>query len=504
MKNLGLAIVTRLVAAVVALGVVSPALARDVETRWYVLMLDGQKAGHLRETRSVTDDRLTTEQEITFTLARAGQDMTITLKSGFVETADAKPVSMHQDQNLGLMKLKTNYTFTPEGVTEVTEQAGIKKEIKHPPITGDWLTPGAIEKLVAGKIKAGEKSFAFRTVSATTGPEAYETKVTVLEANTTAEGMGVVVPATKWETEASVMPGVKNVDWVDANGRPVRTEVEIAGMRLTMLLSDEQVAKSPFKAPEAMAQTTIVPTGEFKLPPRQTINAMYSVSRTDGGSLTFLEKTQDGAQRPTATGPVEVLLKIDANWPVKEDLPLFEPEKYLASTRACNAQDPLIVEMATKAVAPMKDATNTVEKCKTLRRAVFSAIEKKNLGVGMGTASEVVRTRQGDCTEHAVLLAALLRAQGIPSRTVSGLVYADMFEGQRNVFVYHMWTQAWIENGDTRYWLDLDAVLPDDNYFDATHIALSYSDLSDADALNSLVTLTDVIGKLKIHIAVSQ
>lgn len=504
MRNPVMAIVTRMLAALVVLGAVSPALAGEAETRWYVLLLDGQKAGHMRETRTQGDGNLTTEQEMTFTLARAGQDMSITLKSGFVETPDAKPVSMFQDQNLGLMKLKTSYTFTPEGVTEVTEQAGIKKEIKHPAITGDWLTPGGVEKLVAEKIKAGEKSFAFRTVSATTGPEAFETRVNVLEANTTAEGMGVVVPATKWETEASVLPGIKNVDWVDEKGRPVRTEVEIAGMRLTMLLSDEQVAKSPFKAPEAMAQTTIVPTGTFELPARQTINAMYSVMRTDGGSLTFLEKTQDGAQRPTATGPVEVLVKVDANWPVKEDLPLFEKEKYLASSRACDAQDPMVVEMAKKAVEGMKDPNNIVEKSKVLRRAVFNAIEKKNLGVGMGTASEVVRTRQGDCTEHAVLLAALLRAQGIPSRTVSGVIYADQFEGQRNVFVYHMWTQAWIENGDQRYWLDLDAVLPDDVVFDATHIALSYSDLSDADALNSLVTLTDVIGKLKIHIAVSK
>ena len=39
------------------------------------------------------------------------------------------------------------------------------------------------------------------------------------------------------------------------------------------------------------------------------------------------------------------------------------------------------------------------------------------------TAAEVARSREGDCTEHAVLLAALARARGIPARVAMGLVY---------------------------------------------------------------------------------
>ena len=39
---------------------------------------------------------------------------------------------------------------------------------------------------------------------------------------------------------------------------------------------------------------------------------------------------------------------------------------------------------------------------------------EKDLSVGFATAADVARTAQGDCTEHAVLLAALLRASDIP------------------------------------------------------------------------------------------
>jgi len=37
------------------------------------------------------------------------------------------------------------------------------------------------------------------------------------------------------------------------------------------------------------------------------------------------------------------------------------------------------------------------------------------------------------------------RALGIPSRVVTGLVYADEFEDQKDVLVYHMWTQFYID-----------------------------------------------------------
>ena len=42
----------------------------------------------------------------------------------------------------------------------------------------------------------------------------------------------------------------------------------------------------------------------------------------------------------------------------------------------------------------------------------------------MATADNVAKTLSGDCTEYAMLAAAMCRAVGVPSRTVLGLVYA--------------------------------------------------------------------------------
>jgi hypothetical protein len=88
---------------------------------------------------------------------------------------------------------------------------------------------------------------------------------------------------------------------------------------------------------------------------------------------------------------------------------------------------------------------------------------------GHQTATQTVRSRSGDCGEMALLLAALAKARGIPSRVVSGLAYTRSFEGQAYVFAPHVWVQAW--NG--QYWRSFDAALGE---FNAGHIALTISD----------------------------
>ncbi len=85
------------------------------------------------------------------------------------------------------------------------------------------------------------------------------------------------------------------------------------------------------------------------------------------------------------------------------------------------------------------------------------------------SASEALKSRSGDCTEYAVLLAAAARARGIPTRLIYGLAYASRFTGESHVFSPHMWVQAW----DGKRWTSYDAGL---GQFDSGHIALFIGD----------------------------
>lgn len=96
-----------------------------------------------------------------------------------------------------------------------------------------------------------------------------------------------------------------------------------------------------------------------------------------------------------------------------------------------------------------------------VRRHMTGAIDYRRYA----TAAEALASREGDCTEFAVLLAAAARARGIPTRLVAGITYGSRLLGQPHAFGPHMWVQAWTG----QRWRSYDAAL---ERFDAGHIAL--------------------------------
>lgn len=94
--------------------------------------------------------------------------------------------------------------------------------------------------------------------------------------------------------------------------------------------------------------------------------------------------------------------------------------------------------------------------------------------MGYASALQAADSRAGDCTEFALLLAALARANGLPARVVAGLTYSSRFTGLKHVFSPHAWVQVW----DGERWISYDAGLGD---FDSTHIVLGIGDGSPQD-----------------------
>ena len=89
---------------------------------------------------------------------------------------------------------------------------------------------------------------------------------------------------------------------------------------------------------------------------------------------------------------------------------------------------------------------------------------------GHYSALDALKRRAGDCTEDAVVLAALGRAAGIPTKVANGLAYVrGEFHGERNAFLPHSWTLAWVDGAWRSFDMSLDG-------FDATHIALTVGD----------------------------
>ncbi len=205
--------------------------------------------------------------------------------------------------------------------------------------------------------------------------------------------------------------------------------------RMTMSLGPMSIVFVPSDGPVPLVPADLSPAGLVK--------AAGPVPASRGQNRLRLPEGVRLPDNPFQRCEGEVVVIADAPAPV---LPQSEDR---ATTPLCEADDPALMAWATQQVTGIEDLAERAER---LRRAVRAHITKKDLSVAEGSAVQTLRNRQGDCSEHATLLAAALRAQGIPARITVGLVYSAPHGG----WVGHAWTEAYVSGS----WTLLDAAYP--------------------------------------------
>ena len=125
--------------------------------------------------------------------------------------------------------------------------------------------------------------------------------------------------------------------------------------------------------------------------------------------------------------------------------------------------------------------TDPVERVRLLTRWVHDSLAKKTT-IGIPDAATVLRTRSGDCNEHAALFTALARSVGIATRIAAGLAYVD------GKFYYHAWPEVYLKD-----WVAVDPTFGQVPA-DAGHLRFTIGGLS------RQAELLRLIGTLKIDV----
>jgi hypothetical protein len=174
--------------------------------------------------------------------------------------------------------------------------------------------------------------------------------------------------------------------------------------------------------------------------------------------------------------------------------PLSEADsrRYTASTPALQSDHPMVVERARAIVGSLAARCASPQAIPSRRAAalallhwVYDALEP-TYARNASTALEVLGSRAGDCSEHALLYVALSRALGIPSRVVGGVMYCG---DEVAAFAWH----AWAEIHDGERWISVDstwAQMP----VDATHVKL------DEDGLDGDESWINLVGRLELWV----
>lgn len=484
-----------ILAALLALLLTPTASAQTV--RWYLVELFGSPAGTMKAMEREEGGNIISSTDMSFEIKRGQVAIKISMSSEFVETKDGKPVSMKSIQNMGLRPVNQEYTFGENEIKLVSRQGDQVTQSTLKPPQGEWLTPAAADRYMVQRFKSGAKEMTVRTLDASSGLTPASTTRLVGE-KTTIKALDRDMAVTKCTSTVSSAPGIKSTEYVDDQGVMVRTQTQLGGMEMVMTICTEaQAIKGTGGAviPDAFTGTFIRPEGVIT-GPRELTHAVYRLS-VDDGELAALPDT--GTQKFSRESPREALVTVSTGPFAPAPAEDVKNPAFLASTSMCNLEDDAVKKVAKRAVKDLAADASVLEKAQACRSYVYTFIRKKSLGVGFATATEICRTKEGDCSEHGVLLCAMLRSNGIPARVASGLIYADSFAGADKIFGYHMWAQALIEIDGVHRWVDLDATLPSVAY-DATHLCLGVSELAEGELSSSMSSVAANMGRLKIKV----
>ncbi|WP_425437638.1 transglutaminase-like domain-containing protein [Melittangium boletus] len=188
-------------------------------------------------------------------------------------------------------------------------------------------------------------------------------------------------------------------------------------------------------------------------------------------------------QKYQAQADGKVLVTLSARAPEPKALkprPLKDPEggKNLETSIIIESDNPRIRELAEQLVGPEKDAY-------TAAKAIVAWVAqnlKKDYGASADRATDVLRQRKGDCTEHSLLTVSLLRAAGIPARRVDGVIYMVNQDGVPALY-WHEWVEAFVGE-----WTQMDPTF-DQAVADATHFGVGQEGNAE---------ITPLIGTLKV------
>ena len=460
----------------------APAAAElpDAFEQYAVLMSGDKKIGYVHGTRTRDGDTVLTETTMVLRMGRGPTAIEVTTITQERETIDGAPLSLKSVTTAGPLHReivgviadgRLDYTATlgdqtKQGSLEWPDDALLAEGQRLAILALDF-EPGATCEFQ----NFNDDSLSFMRQTITMGsPEQVDL-------------LGRVVTLYRAEqVDRLGQATLESVAHCDADAMLMESTLTggLGGMPMRIVACDEAFALSDLDSLNVMEIFLVECPTDLSYPDLQQPVA-YRIRLPDD-----LELFADDAQTSRRQDDGTILLTVasveapaDALIPCLDDDP--DLRQALQASRFVNADDPDIIAAARSGIV---DAFTAAEAAAILEDHVAAYIETKDLSVGYATASEVFASRQGDCTEHAVLLAAMCRAVGIPTQVISGIAYVEAFGDSGPCFLGHAWVRCYI--GDR--WVHYDAALEG---HDAGHIALATGDESSSflDTMEVLTTM---------------
>jgi len=233
---------------------------------------------------------------------------------------------------------------------------------------------------------------------------------------------------------SATFQGITTNEEIDAQGRTLVARTPAVGL----------IAYPWGKAPKDVlellkgnkkADLLAVSTWKVKDVPLPAQRVVYRITTPDADLFVVPE---DARQKILARTPTTIDVEVKAGNTTTTTLSPQKRQRALSATPYEAVDDARIIKAAKDATA---GAVDDADKVKRLAAFVFRHVEKKGLDRGYAPAIATLESKSGDCTEHSVLMSALLRASGLPTRIVDGVIVDGKSAG------YHEWVEVDLGKG---------------------------------------------------------
>ncbi len=437
----------------------------------FFIRLNGSNVGTLVETRHV--DRkagiVSIKSVSLITLKRGGATVSLSETSMEISRLGGTPVSLSVKADQAGLKTEFFADFSGESVH--LRQDGKLRELH--------LSPGVVlgfgsEKRIASLLKSTSTAVSFPFFSSDIrGVMTRTVQKRKQEKGDSDRTYRLELKDVSGNTE------LKQEILVDESGRPLYVKSRMMGLTIE-IVSDktaETVKTEPGKSTDILIQTLFHAKQWF---PSGFDVRMLAVSVSAGEQQMTIP--QSDFQSVSRKGPG---VTVTITRPELTDS--MKPDRKAAALESGPIVQSDLPEIKKLTADLRKDAKSDADFVRNVVHKVYRMIDRKGYGVGFADTAAILKTREGDCTEHTVLAMALLRAGGIPCRAAAGVVAVNGIIG------YHMWPQVAMDGK----WISIDPTLNEETA-DPSHLYMAGTLLNDTGFQRDLLPIVQQIGILSI------
>ena len=437
---------------------------------WMNIFQNHRKIGFSHSTFSKQEMGYALEETVYMRINTMGMVQDINLKTQGRLHHDFTIASIDFKINSGLFQYTVQGTLSDGVMTITTRSAGDSRKLEIKLKEKPYMFAGILNAVTATEPESGDK-FVFQIFDpGTMGQLPVQVEVIGQEQ---IELMGEQRRAIKISMS---LKGNTQLAWIDENG-DVLKEKGLLGIQLEKTDRQDALYGQTLAASQDLTRTASVASNiplkkvdqlqrlrlEIEGIPINQLQLNGGRQIFDGHLLTINKESLGGLPSEIHSDDLGELEKV-----------FLKPSPFIQS-------DHEKIQDLTQQILETPSNATPLEKAQKLLTWVYENIEKRPV-LSLPDALSTLDNRMGDCNEHAVLMAALARAAGIPCRIEAGLVYL------KGKFYYHAWNLVYVGR-----WITVDSLfgqMP----ADVSHIRFT------SGTQQQQIDIVGVIGKVQLRV----